>query len=61
MESALCGERLGHLQVLWGFGPIFLIVCGLYSSSILLQYVLFSPLERRGRPLKAALAEPKQC
>ena len=50
----------GQLQVLWGFGPIFLIVCGFYSSSIVLQHVLFSPLERRGRLLKAALAEPKQ-
>jgi len=50
----------GHLQVLWGFGPIFIVVCALYSSSTLLQYVLLSPLEKRGQPLKAALAEPKQ-
>ncbi len=39
----------GQLQLLWGFGPIFLIVCAVYSSSILLQYLLFAPLERRQR------------
>lgn len=50
----------GHLQVLWGFGPIFIVVCALYSSSILLQYVLLSPLEKREQALQAALAEPKQ-
>lgn len=36
----------GHLQVLWGFGPIFVIVCVVYSFSIALQYWLFAPLER---------------
>lgn len=40
----------GQLQLLWGFGPIFLIVCAVYSSGILLQYLLFAPLERREYP-----------
>lgn len=46
----------GQLQVVWGFGPIFIIVCAIYSSSILLQYLLFAPLERRA----TALAETKR-
>lgn len=38
----------GQLQVLWGFEPIFVIVCAVYSFSIALQYWLFMPLERHG-------------
>lgn len=36
----------GQLQVSWGFGPIFAIVCVIYSFGIALQYWLFTPLER---------------
>lgn len=35
----------GQLQVVWGFRPIFVIVCAVYSISIALQYKLFAPLE----------------
>jgi MFS family permease len=50
----------GQLQLLWGFGPIFLVVCVVYSSSILLQYLLFTPLERREPPVTTVLTEPKR-
>ncbi|MCS7197786.1 MAG: MFS transporter [Candidatus Bipolaricaulota bacterium] len=35
----------GQLQIVWGFRPIFVIVCAVYSISIALQYKLFAPLE----------------
>lgn len=38
----------GQLQVSWGFGPIFLIVCVIYSIGIASQYWLFAPLESHG-------------
>ncbi len=50
----------GHLQLLWGFGPIFLVVCAVYSSSILLQYLVFAPLERRESQVTSTLPEPKR-
>lgn len=51
----------GYLQLRWGFGPIFLVVCVLYSGSILLQYLLFRPLERQERPVAPVPTELKQC
>lgn len=50
----------GQLQLLWGFGPIFLVVCAIYSSSVLLQHLLLAPLERREHSVTTTLTEPKR-
>lgn len=50
----------GQVQMSWGFAPLFVIVCIVYISSILLQYLLFAPLERHERLGEAVPLKPEQ-
>ncbi|MCI2430722.1 MFS transporter [Candidatus Acetothermia bacterium] len=43
---ALSAWLSGYLQVSWGFPTIFVVVCLIYGTSIVLQRVFFTPLER---------------
>lgn len=49
----------GHLQVSWGFPAIFVVVCLIYGTSILLQKIFFTPLER-ARAAREAEPPPVQ-